>query len=203
MDVAMQGARLRAGLPRVDGGAGRHPNSIRRASASSRQPGSSPHSATPTKPSCGASRCSGSRQRTSTPHGRSARRCSSADARCYSGFDTDTEARTVGPFCVRDGGIAGASPDGLVGDDGLLELKCPREDTHMLYLGARSAPERVSRPGAGAALGDRPRLGRLHELLSRSCRRSSSASSRTQSFKPHLMTTCRCSGQSSWTAASG
>ena len=85
------------------------------------------------------------------------------DARRYYSFHTDTEARTVG-FCVltegemkvRAGLIAegeeleapngfggarpttdpavGASPDGLVGDDGLLELKCPREDTHMLYL---------------------------------------------------------------------
>ena len=55
------------------------------------------------------------------------------DARRYYSFHTDTEARTVG-FCLRDDGIAGASPDGLVGDDGLLELKCPREDTHMLYL---------------------------------------------------------------------
>ena len=80
------------------------------------------------------------------------------DARRYYSFHTDTEARTVG-FCVmsegemlerRPGGsgfdpipagggpfstpAVGASPDGLVGDDGLLELKCPREDTHMLYL---------------------------------------------------------------------
>ena len=69
------------------------------------------------------------------------------DARRYYSFHTDTEARTVG-FIVRESNdgispaldagevvaIAGASPDGLVGDDGLLELKCPREDTHMLYL---------------------------------------------------------------------
>ena len=55
------------------------------------------------------------------------------DARRYYSFHTDTEARTVG-FCLRDDSIAGASPDGLVGDDGLLELKCPREDTHLLYL---------------------------------------------------------------------
>ena len=55
------------------------------------------------------------------------------DARRYYSFHTDTEAQTVG-FCLRDDGIAGASPDSLVGDDGLLELKCPREDTHLLYL---------------------------------------------------------------------
>ena len=60
------------------------------------------------------------------------------DARRYYSFHTDTDARTVG-FCVRDDGIAGASPDGLVNPGRprgrrLLELKCPREDTHMLYL---------------------------------------------------------------------
>lgn len=29
---------------------------------------------------------------------------------------------------------SGASPDGLVGDDGLLEVKCPRTHTHLEYL---------------------------------------------------------------------
>lgn len=29
---------------------------------------------------------------------------------------------------------AGASPDGLVGDDGLLEIKCPKSKTHLIYL---------------------------------------------------------------------
>lgn len=31
---------------------------------------------------------------------------------------------------------AGASPDGLVGDDGLLEIKCPNSTTHFNYLRA-------------------------------------------------------------------
>lgn len=30
--------------------------------------------------------------------------------------------------------MAGASPDGLVGDDGMVEFKCPRIDTHLGYL---------------------------------------------------------------------
>jgi exodeoxyribonuclease (lambda-induced) len=30
--------------------------------------------------------------------------------------------------------MAGASPDGLVGDAGLLELKCPSATTHIAYL---------------------------------------------------------------------
>ena len=29
---------------------------------------------------------------------------------------------------------AGASPDGLIGDDGLLEIKCPNPATHIDYL---------------------------------------------------------------------
>lgn len=29
---------------------------------------------------------------------------------------------------------AGASPDGLVGDDGLIEIKCPKTSTHLQYL---------------------------------------------------------------------
>lgn len=35
---------------------------------------------------------------------------------------------------------AGASPDGLVGDDGLLELKCPNTSTHIETLLGQSVP---------------------------------------------------------------
>ena len=34
----------------------------------------------------------------------------------------------------------GASPDGLVGDDGLVEIKCPNTATHLGYLLGRVAP---------------------------------------------------------------
>jgi len=37
-------------------------------------------------------------------------------------------------FCVSDCGRWGASPDGLIGDDGLLELKNPSAHTHVEYL---------------------------------------------------------------------
>ena len=38
-------------------------------------------------------------------------------------------------FVWKDGDkMVGASPDGLVGDDGLLELKCPSPAKHVLYL---------------------------------------------------------------------
>jgi hypothetical protein len=36
--------------------------------------------------------------------------------------------------------MSGASPDGLIGDDGLLELKCPNTATHIETLLGRSAP---------------------------------------------------------------
>lgn len=30
--------------------------------------------------------------------------------------------------------MAGASPDGLVGDDGLVEVKCPQSTTHLRFF---------------------------------------------------------------------
>lgn len=37
---------------------------------------------------------------------------------------------------------AGASPDGLVGDDGLVEIKCPRTHKHIEYLEAGKPPSK-------------------------------------------------------------
>lgn len=37
---------------------------------------------------------------------------------------------------------AGASPDGLVGDDGLVEIKCPLTNTHLDFLLGGEIPER-------------------------------------------------------------
>ena len=45
----------------------------------------------------------------------------------------DVETQLVG-FCLRDDGLVGASPDRMVGDDGLLEIKCPALVTHIGYL---------------------------------------------------------------------
>ena len=36
--------------------------------------------------------------------------------------------------------MAGASPDGLVGDDGLLEIKCPNTATHIETLISKVVP---------------------------------------------------------------
>jgi hypothetical protein len=48
-------------------------------------------------------------------------------------FLTDTETEEIG-FLTNDAGTIGASPDRLVGVDGLVEIKCPRPDTHVGYL---------------------------------------------------------------------
>lgn len=45
----------------------------------------------------------------------------------------DVDTRPVG-FCTDDARTMGASPDRLVGEDGLLEIKCPAPQTHVHYL---------------------------------------------------------------------
>lgn len=37
-------------------------------------------------------------------------------------------------FCTTDDGLVGCSPDGLIYDDGGLEIKCPMAPTHVKYL---------------------------------------------------------------------
>lgn len=37
--------------------------------------------------------------------------------------------------------LAGASPDGLIGDDGLIEVKCPMEHTHIQTLRTQQLPK--------------------------------------------------------------
>lgn len=37
--------------------------------------------------------------------------------------------------------MSGASPDGLIGDDGLLEAKCPNEETHMNTVLTKQVPD--------------------------------------------------------------
>lgn len=72
------------------------------------------------------------------------------------GADMETEARAAYEFCfgidVAPGGFiahpriadSGASPDGLVGDDGLVEFKCPNTSTHIdTLLGAPIAQRYV------------------------------------------------------------
>jgi len=55
------------------------------------------------------------------------------DARAEYEFVNDVTVDRVG-FCTTDDGLIGCSPDGLVGEDGLLELKCPKAEVHVGYL---------------------------------------------------------------------
>lgn len=59
---------------------------------------------------------------------------------CYevsTGIDVDLIGFAVHPTIDR----AGASPDGLVGEFGGLELKCPKTETHLRYLLAGEVPD--------------------------------------------------------------
>lgn len=48
-------------------------------------------------------------------------------------FDQNVEAVAVG-FVTNDDGTVGCSPDRLIGEEGLLEIKCPSPQTHISYL---------------------------------------------------------------------
>jgi putative phage-type endonuclease len=54
------------------------------------------------------------------------------DAVAFYELQADADTVPVG-FVTTDDGRIGASPDRLVGDDGLLEIKCPSEYIHMGY----------------------------------------------------------------------
>lgn len=54
-------------------------------------------------------------------------------ARDWYSLARDRQVRQVG-FCVSDDGLLGCSPDGLVDEDGGLEIKCPTPATHVRYL---------------------------------------------------------------------
>jgi hypothetical protein len=44
-------------------------------------------------------------------------------------------------YCLHDTLLCGVSPDGFVGDDGLIEVKCPRSANHLAYLKAQTVPK--------------------------------------------------------------
>lgn len=48
-------------------------------------------------------------------------------------FESELET-SPGGFCTDDANTYGCSPDRLVGDDGLLEMKVPAPNTHIRYL---------------------------------------------------------------------
>jgi putative phage-type endonuclease len=57
-------------------------------------------------------------------------------------FFVDCDVQQVGFIQHPSIEMAGASPDGLVGDDGLLELKCPNTATHIETLLLGNIPDR-------------------------------------------------------------
>lgn len=61
------------------------------------------------------------------------------DARTAYEFVKDAVVEQVG-ICIHDNGMIGVSPDGLVGKDGGLEIKCPKETTHIGYLDGGELP---------------------------------------------------------------
>ncbi len=56
-----------------------------------------------------------------------------AEAREFYSFTAGEEVVQVG-LCLSDEIMAGASPDGMVGEKGLLEIKCPTIAVHVGYL---------------------------------------------------------------------
>ncbi len=56
-----------------------------------------------------------------------------SEARSAYEFTAGYDVKQVG-FITTDDGTIGASPDGMVGDVGLCELKCPKANTHVGYL---------------------------------------------------------------------
>lgn len=62
------------------------------------------------------------------------------EARNWYALECGQDIRQVG-FVTTDDGLLGCSPDGLVGDAGGLELKCPDLKTHVGYLLAGTLPD--------------------------------------------------------------
>lgn len=60
------------------------------------------------------------------------------EARALYEIITKTQVQSVG-FCLE--GSYGASPDGLVGDEGCIEIKCPGMSTHVSYLVENEVPQ--------------------------------------------------------------
>jgi len=61
-----------------------------------------------------------------------------AAARAMYSFETGLKVTQVG--FVKSGENIGCSPDGLVDDDGLIQIKCPDSHTHISYLLKKTVP---------------------------------------------------------------
>ena len=64
------------------------------------------------------------------------------DARAAYEFRHDVEVTQVGFIDHPTIAMAGASPDGLIDDDGMLEIKCPQPAAHLETLLTQKIPEK-------------------------------------------------------------
>ena len=69
-------------------------------------------------------------------------------ARNFYELASGNDVEEVG-FCKHDILECGVSPDGLVGDDGGLEIKCPNPATHIAYLRAGVLPTKYKQQVMG------------------------------------------------------
>lgn len=79
------------------------------------------------------------------------------EAKPYASFALGLDIQSVGLITTDDGRI-GASPDGLIGEDSGIEIKCPRTENHIRYLLANEVPKDYAAQVHGALLvTERPR----------------------------------------------
>lgn len=71
------------------------------------------------------------------------------DARSAYEFIYEKDVQQVG-FVIRDDGLCGCSPDGLIGDDGGLEIKSPTPGVHVSYLRSQRLPAKYVQQVQGA-----------------------------------------------------
>jgi len=64
------------------------------------------------------------------------------EARTVYEFETGNVVEEVGFIVHPEYNFSGASPDGLVGDDGMVEIKCPNTATHIETMLTGVIPER-------------------------------------------------------------
>jgi putative phage-type endonuclease len=65
-----------------------------------------------------------------------------AEARSAYEFELGVSVEEVGFIDHPEINMSGASPDGFVGDDGLLEIKCPETKAHIELLLTKTIPEK-------------------------------------------------------------
>jgi putative phage-type endonuclease len=68
--------------------------------------------------------------------------CTEPEARRAYCFRQDVDVLEVGFVDHPSIAMTGASPDGLIGEDGLVEIKCPQTATHIATLLGRSVPSK-------------------------------------------------------------